>query len=75
MTLNIWSKIRLVHGTERLIPKLIRGVIEPTLDNLVLVASQILERNLSIYFKEVYSLSEETIQGCEKYPSLHVDIN
>ena len=75
VTLNIWSKIRLVHGTERLIPKLIRGVIEPTLDNLVLVASQILERNLSIYFKEVYSLSEETIQGCEKYPSLHVDIN
>lgn len=74
-TLNIWAKIRLVYGTERLIPKLIRGLSEPTLDNLVLVASQVLERNLSIYFKEVYSLSEETIQKCEKYPSLHVDIN
>ena len=73
--LEIWSKIRLVYGTERLMPKIIRGLSEQSLNNLVLVASQVLERNISIYFKEVYKLTEETVEKCGKYPPIHIDIN
>lgn len=74
-TLNIWSKIRLIYGTERLIPKIVRGLSEASLDNLVLVASETLERDLSIYFKDVYELSQEIVEKCRKYPPMHIDIN
>lgn len=73
--LSIWYQLRLAYGSDRFISKLIRNVSEPTIDNLILVAAKILERDISIYFKDKYNISAETLEVCNSYPIYHIDIN